>query len=838
MAAADLLVNLIANDKSLSKTMAKAGDSATRSASKFKRFATVAGGALAGIGLGAFLADSIKTYAGAEAQQVKLESAYKRFPKLADTNIESLRGLNKEIQRKTKFDDDDLAAMQSRLAAFDLTGQQIKTLTPIVADYAQVSGKDLETSAVSVGKAMMGNTRALKELGINYKLTGDKAKDAANIQALIEEKTKGAAEAFGQTAQGKLDIFNNQVGDLKEAIGEGLVPALTGLVEAVTPVVQWFGQLEPSTRTAIIGIAAVSAAALALAGPLSSVTSLVGSAASAFKGLGSAGSAAATGTQAASSGAGGGAAAMVALGVAATAAGAYLGTQMADAAGTAGAALAAVAVPGGALGLLFQKLTGDSQHLEDGMRAVAQSLGDMAAGGNIEGITQKWALMSAEMSPDELLRVADSIPGFNAALESAGMRVDAVSGKITNLPPAQLDAQIAPLQAKLTLAKAQLNSLKQQKKPDIDAINKAKATVATIQGQINGLKQKKQPTVDVNGAPAKQTLAGIGGQLGALKDKTVTVTVKRAGIGGSIGAATGGARSGMAIVGERGPELVALPEGSQVYTHSQSLRMMATGHYAKGKKAKASAKAKQKAKDKAARDAAYAAEKAAAQDQINELRGTGPGRSSLVDIANERQGLIDRITGNVSSFVGIGNYDVSARSDALAEAAAAQSEVNNSAVGSSARQSAMARLRAAQDKVASAPASVGAWLRQRVDKVRRWKDVLGRLGGVWGSTPAGQQLLQEIFDKGPDGGTELGEELLRNPGELQELMQLQGEAGMLGYQAAMGNPAVIDATNRYTRQAQVVEQLQTVVLQLNGKVLHEALLQIKRSAGGQALGLA
>ena len=159
---------------------------------------------------------------------------------------------------------------------------------------------------------------------------------------------------------------------------------------------------------------------------------------------------------------------------------------------------------------------------------------------------------------------------------------------------------------------------------------------------------------------------------------------------------------------------------------------------------------------KADREAAYAAEKAAAQDQINELRGTGPGRSSLVDIANERQGLIDRITGNVSSFVGIGNYDVSARSDALAEAAAAQSEVNNSAVGSSARQSAMARLRAARDKVASAPASVGAWLRQRVDKVRRWKDVLGRLGGVWVSTPAGQQLLQEIFDKGPDGGTELG----------------------------------------------------------------------------------
>lgn len=843
MASADLLVNLIANDKSLSKTMAKAGDSATRSASKFKRFATVAGGALAGIGLGAFLADSIKTYAGAEAQQVKLESAYKRFPKLADTNIDSLRTLNKEIQRKTKFDDDDLAAMQSRLAAFDLTGQQIKTLTPIVADYAQVSGKDLESSAVSVGKAMMGNTRALKELGIEYKMTGDKAKDAANIQALIEEKTKGAAEAFGQTTQGKLDIFNNQVGDLKEAIGEGLVPALTGLVEAVTPVVQWFGQLEPSTRTAIIGIAAVTAAALTLAGPMSSIMSMAGGAAGALKSLGTAATGAGSAASAASSGIGaGGASIAILAGVAATAVGALAGAKMTEQLGALGTGLAAVAIPGGALGSVLQMIASSSDGAAEGMAAVTQSLGDMAAEGNIDGIAQKWALMAKDMSPDQLLAVANSVPGFNQALATAGMRIDAVSGQLQNLPPAQLDAQIAPLQAKLTIAKAQLNSLKQSKKPNIEAINKAKATVDTIRGQIDALKQKKKPVVDADTGPAKAKIANIGAGLNSLRDKTVTVTIQKIGdTSGLVRKAVGGPASGMAIVGERGPELVSLPHGAEVYTHSQSLRMMATGHYGKGKRLTAKQKAK-RAKDKAARvaaaAAATAAEKAAAQDQINELRGTSPGRPSLVDISNERQGYIDRITGSVSSFVGIGNYDMSARADAQAEAASAQSDVNNSAVGSSARQSAMARLRAAQEKVAATPASVGAWLRQRVEKVRRWKDVLGRLGGVWGSTPAGQQLLQEIFDKGPDGGTELGEELLRNPGELQQLMQLQGEAGMLGYQAAMGNPAVIDATNRYTRQAQVVEQLQTVVLQLNGKVLHEALLQIKRSAGGQALGLA
>lgn len=48
-------------------------------------------------------------------------------------------------------------------------------------------------------------------------------------------------------------------------------------------------------------------------------------------------------------------------------------------------------------------------------------------------------------------------------------------------------------------------------------------------------------------------------------------------VGGIIGAASGGMRSGLIRVGEEGEELVRLPSGSQVYTHGQSMRMMGGG---------------------------------------------------------------------------------------------------------------------------------------------------------------------------------------------------------------------------------------------------------------------
>ena len=43
---------------------------------------------------------------------------------------------------------------------FGLTGKQIEDLLPLVADYAAKTGKDLPDAATTLGKALLGNTRA------------------------------------------------------------------------------------------------------------------------------------------------------------------------------------------------------------------------------------------------------------------------------------------------------------------------------------------------------------------------------------------------------------------------------------------------------------------------------------------------------------------------------------------------------------------------------------------------------------------------------------------------------------------------------------------------------
>ena len=198
--------------------------------------------------------DSVAAFADSEKSQAALTLAYSKFPKVADVGIESLRSYNSELARKTTFDDDAFASGQAVLAQFDLTGKQIKSLTPLLADYATKTGKDLPTAATDLGKAFMGNTKALKTLGINYKLTGDKAADQAAITELLRMKVGGAAEVMGGTAAGKAQILGNQYGELQEQAGSKLVPALTKLAEVGLKVVDFTSRNAQVIGPLVVGL--------------------------------------------------------------------------------------------------------------------------------------------------------------------------------------------------------------------------------------------------------------------------------------------------------------------------------------------------------------------------------------------------------------------------------------------------------------------------------------------------------------------------------------------------------------------------------------------------------
>ena len=236
MASKSLTFDIFGRDRTASKAIRGVGDSVDHAAGRFSGFKVAAGIALAAVGAaaGRFAVDSVKAYAEAEEAQIGLEDGLKRFPRLADTNIGKLRELNTALMEKTRFDDDAIASGQTVLAQYELSGQQLEELTPLLLDYAQKTGKDLPTAAEALGKAILGQGRALKDIGIDFQDTGTAAGNFDQLVGALRGQVGGFAEESAGTAAGKLDVLTNKFGEMQEAVGAELTDPLITLMDTIS----------------------------------------------------------------------------------------------------------------------------------------------------------------------------------------------------------------------------------------------------------------------------------------------------------------------------------------------------------------------------------------------------------------------------------------------------------------------------------------------------------------------------------------------------------------------------------------------------------------------------
>jgi hypothetical protein len=232
VASKSLTFDIYGRDKTAGSTIRGLGNDIDGVGGKFKKFGAIAAVGLAAVAAGAikFGADSVKAYAEAQEAQNRLQFAYEKFPALADVNIAALRKLNEETAKKTRFDDDAFAIGEAQLAQYGLTGKQIMDLTPLMADYAAKTGKDIPSAAEDLGKALLGQGRALKAIGIDFEDTGSVAGNFDAIMGGLRAQVGGFAETDAQTAAGKLENLRNRFGEVQEKVGEELMPVLDTFV--------------------------------------------------------------------------------------------------------------------------------------------------------------------------------------------------------------------------------------------------------------------------------------------------------------------------------------------------------------------------------------------------------------------------------------------------------------------------------------------------------------------------------------------------------------------------------------------------------------------------------
>lgn len=156
----------------------------------------------------------------AESSSLRLQATFEMQRKLQDTTTDSVDKLAEATLQKTRFDDDATRSAAAQLAQFRLTEGEILTLLPLVQDFAAFTGRDLGSAADASAKAILGQGRALKALGIDFVDLGSRTANFDQLVRGLQKSVGGFAEREGASAAGQAEIFANQLGEVNEELGK------------------------------------------------------------------------------------------------------------------------------------------------------------------------------------------------------------------------------------------------------------------------------------------------------------------------------------------------------------------------------------------------------------------------------------------------------------------------------------------------------------------------------------------------------------------------------------------------------------------------------------------
>lgn len=168
-----------------------------------------------------------------------------------DEEQKSLLSLNKTLGQTGVISGGTLKAAQAQLGTFALTADQVKTLTPALADMIannkgyNATAQDGVQIANLLGKVMTGNATALSKYGVTMTdaqkkvlQEGSASEKAAMAAQVLEANFGGINKALAQTPQGKMTILQHEIAGLKTSIGNDLIAAFGGVGGAVIKMVQ------------------------------------------------------------------------------------------------------------------------------------------------------------------------------------------------------------------------------------------------------------------------------------------------------------------------------------------------------------------------------------------------------------------------------------------------------------------------------------------------------------------------------------------------------------------------------------------------------------------------
>jgi hypothetical protein len=213
------------------------------------------------------LRDSVRAAGEAAESTARVTAAIKSTGGVAGVTVESLKEMASGLQAVTTFEDDAILSGQSMLLTFTKIGKNVfPQATETMLNMSTAMGSDLKSAAIQLGKALNDPVEGISALSrVGVQLTSDqeglikafvRAGDVESAQKIIlgelETQMGGLARATAEAGAGPLMKFSNIVGDVKEQLGEALLPVLISTakkMQAFLSEAQESGKLEEVFRT-------------------------------------------------------------------------------------------------------------------------------------------------------------------------------------------------------------------------------------------------------------------------------------------------------------------------------------------------------------------------------------------------------------------------------------------------------------------------------------------------------------------------------------------------------------------------------------------------------------
>jgi phage-related protein len=160
--------------------------------------------------------------------------------------------------------DDQLRPAFGQLARATGDMTEAQDLLSKALDISAATGIDVETVSKDLAKAHNGVTRGLLKYGVAIKRADGTSMSFDETLAALDKRFKGSAATAANTAEGQFKRLGVQFNEVKESIGQALIPVVTKLGQAFLSLVGWVQRNADLLRVLGLALAPIVAGLVAM----------------------------------------------------------------------------------------------------------------------------------------------------------------------------------------------------------------------------------------------------------------------------------------------------------------------------------------------------------------------------------------------------------------------------------------------------------------------------------------------------------------------------------------------------------------------------------------------